>query len=267
MSRLHPRDRYLRSVCIDGNDCILDVSDAGGALALTLHGADTRTILPLCQRARAMFDLDASPDEIARVLGRDRFLKPLLKEQAGIRVPGAWDGFELMVRAILGQQVSVAAATTLAGRVAARYGEPIDVAVPDADQVPTRRFPTAAKLARVRFNNMGIVTARIDTIRRIARGVVDGSISFDPSQDSETFCRSLVAIKGIGEWTAQYVAMRVLKDPDAFLHSDLGLLRAFDEPGKERIKPAELRRRSEAWRPWRAYAAVLLWEADGNSGG
>lgn len=262
-------NRYLRSVTLDGENAVIDVSAGENELLLTVHGAGTRSLLPIIQRARSMFDLDASPTDIAKVLRADSALKPLLKKHPGIRVPGVWDGFELTVRAILGQQVSVAAATTLAGRVAARYGDKLDIAVPGlaADEAPTKVFPRPEKLARARLRDLGIIGSRADTIRRVAKAVVDGSIEFDPAQDLDEFCRSLTLIKGIGEWTAQYVAMRALKNPDAFPHSDLGLLRAFDAPGRDRVKPAKLKARAESWRPWRAYAALLLWSSGENTGG
>jgi len=173
------------------------------------------------------------------------------------------------VRAILGQQISVAAATTLSGRLAKRYGEPADVSVPDIQDglTPQLIFPQPEKLLRARLADLGIIRSRADTIRRIAKAVVEDQISFDSAQSVDEFCKSLVEIKGIGEWTAQYIAMRALKDPDAFPHSDLGLLRTFDAPGRERMKPAELKSRAEAWRPWRAYAALLLWSSGENSGG
>lgn len=262
-------DRYLRSVVVDGAHSVIDVRDNGECILLTLHGAGTRALLPLIQRVRGLFDLDASPDDIARVMSRDATLRNRLKKLPGIRVPGAWDGFEVTVRAILGQQISVAAATTLAGRIANRYGEPIDVAVPGLDTATAPRvlFPTAEKLLGSRLKNLGVITSRADTIRRVARAVVDGSVSFDVAQDTGEFCKSLLAIKGIGEWTAQYVAMRSLKDPDAFPHSDLGLLRAFDALERGRMKPSQLKLRAAAWRPWRAYAALLLWSSGTNSGG
>jgi AraC family transcriptional regulator of adaptative response / DNA-3-methyladenine glycosylase II len=216
-----------------------------------------------------MFDLDASPDDVSRVLSRDHHLRELLQEQPGIRVPGVWDGFELTIRAILGQQISVAAATTLSGRLAKRYGESLNVDVPSVpdDKRPHTIFPRPEKLLRARLGDLGIIRSRADTIRRVAKAAVEGDISFEASQDIAEFRRSLLAIKGIGEWTAQYVAMRALKDPDAFPHGDLGLLRAFDGPGRGRLKPAELKERAEAWRPWRAYAALLMWSSDTNSGG
>ena len=192
-----------------------------------------------------------------------------MRAHPGIRVPGAWDGFELMVRAILGQQVSVKAATTISGRIADRYGEPISGKI--ADQLGAkgirRLFPTPEKLMRARFNNIGLVGARGETIRRVARALINEEINFDPSQDPMEFCQSLVAIKGIGDWTAQYVAMRALKSPDAFPASDLGLLRAFDSDGEDRLKANELAALSESWRPWRAYAALLLWSSSPDSGG
>ncbi len=262
-------DRYLRSVTVDGVNSVIDMRDDGAGISLTLHGAGTRALLPLVQRARGMLDLDASPDDVSRVLSADPRLRRLLRASPGIRVPGAWDGFELTVRAILGQQISVAAATTLAGRIADRYGEAVDVSVPDLDSnaAPRLILPGPERLMRSRLKSLGVITSRADTIRRVAKATADGAISFDPAQDPTEFCRSLVAIKGIGDWTAQYVAMRALKDPDAFPHADLGLLRAFDVPGRDRTKPAELKHRAEMWRPWRAYAALLLWSSDANSGG
>ncbi len=261
--------RYLRSVTMDGVNSVIDMQDDGTGVLLTLHGAGTRMLLPLVQRARGMLDLDASPADVSRVLSAEPILRRLLRASPGIRVPGAWDGFELTVRAILGQQISVAAATTLAGRIANRYGEPIDVAVPnfDGDAAPRLIFPGPERLMHARLRSLGVITSRAVTITRVAKATVAGSISFDAAQDPTEFCRSLVAIKGIGDWTAQYVAMRALKDPDAFPHADLGLLRAFDAPDRDRMKPSELRSRAEVWRPWRAYAALLLWSFDANSGG
>jgi len=261
--------RYLRSVTVDGVSSILDIRDGGEHIILTMHGAGTRSLLPIIQRVRGMFDLDASPDDAARVLSRDKQLKRTLRKQPGIRVPGAWDGFELTIRAILGQQISVAAATTLSGRLARRYGELLNVSVPDLSEqiVPRLIFPRPEKLLRARLGDLGIIRSRADTIRRVARHVADGKIGFDCAQSTDDFCKSLVEIKGIGEWTAQYVAMRALKDPDAIPCSDLGLLRAFDTPDRERMRPAELRARAEAWRPWRAYAALLLWGSGESSGG
>jgi AraC family transcriptional regulator of adaptative response / DNA-3-methyladenine glycosylase II len=259
--------RYLRTIAIGEERGILDVQNTGDQLLLSLHGIGTNSLFSIVQRARSLFDLDASTDEIARVLSADSRLKRLLKESPGVRVPGSWDGFELTVRAILGQQVSVSAATTLAGRIADRYGERIDIPVDGVQQAPDRLFPEPEKLVRARLENLGIIASRARTIRSIARAVIDGTLSFDAAESPDDFCESLQLIKGIGDWTAQYVAMRALKYPDAFPASDLGLLRAFDCPGKLRMKTGELMTRAEAWRPWRAYAALLLWGSENGAGG
>ena len=256
--------RYLRTVNIDGQPGVIDLRQDAGNVLLTMHGISTPNIFPVVQRCREMLDLDAPMQEITNVLSRDDVLRRLLDESPGVRVPGAWDGFELTVRAILGQQISVKAATTIAGRIAKAYGEPLkDKAFPGL----THLFPVPERLARARFNNTGLTRGRRETLRRVSRAVVSGSLTFDASQDPAAFGESLIAIAGIGEWTAQYVAMRALKNPDAFPAADLGLLRAFDGPGRQRLRPAQLEEMSQDWRPWRAYAALLLWGPAPGSGG
>lgn len=259
--------RYLRSVAIGDERGIVDVRHNGDQLLLSLHGIGTKPLFSIVQRARSLFDLDASTDEIARVLSADPRLRKQLKKNPGVRVPGSWDGFELTVRAILGQQISVRAATTLAGRIADRYGERINVPVDGLQQAPNRLFPEPHKLVRARLENLGVIASRARTIRSVARAAVDGSLSFDAAKSPDDVCESLQAIKGIGDWTAQYVVMRALKYPDAFPASDLGLLRAYSGPGQERMNPGELLARAEAWRPWRAYAALLLWGSERGAGG
>jgi AraC family transcriptional regulator of adaptative response / DNA-3-methyladenine glycosylase II len=259
--------RYLRSVSIAGASGVIDIRDADGQLALSLHGLGTDVLFSIVQRVRHLFDLDTSADDIARVLSTDKVLRPLLKSNPGVRVPGSWDGFEVTVRAILGQQVSVSAATTLAGRIADRYGDVVDVAVENLERAPNRLFPRPEQLARARLENLGIIRSRAQTIRSVARAVLSGELDFDTAAPAESTCAALTAIKGIGDWTAEYVSMRAMKDPDAFPASDLGLLRAFDHPERERMKPRELMKRAEAWRPWRAYAALLLWGSPKGAGG
>lgn len=259
--------RYLRSVVTGSGRGIIDVSECDGALSLSVHGIGTDSLFSIVQRARGMFDLDAAIDDIGRTLSGDRVLHGWLKKNPGLRVPGAWDGFELTVRAILGQQVSVKAATTFAGRIAERYGERIEVPVDGLLHAPNRLFPEPRKLMRARLENLGVIRSRAQTIRDLARAVVKGSLSFDLAQDMDEHRRALLSIKGIGDWTAEYVAMRALKNPDAFPASDLGLLRAFDGPDGERPRPAELLARAEAWRPWRAYAALLIWGSENGAGG
>ncbi len=264
-------NRYLRTISVGGKHGVISIGPQkqSSILTLTLTSVDTGALFEIVQRSREMFDLDAPIDEITATLNRDESLRGLIKRSPGIRVPGAWDGFELAIRAILGQQISVKAATTLAGRIAERYGERLSLSVESEDQSLSRIFPSAERLMRARFNNIGLVKSRADTIRRVAAAVINGELKFDVAQEPEDFCNSLTDIKGVGDWTAQYVAMRVLKNPDAFPCTDLGLLKALGSMESQggRATPTELLRRAEAWRPWRAYAALLLWGSLANSGG
>jgi AraC family transcriptional regulator of adaptative response / DNA-3-methyladenine glycosylase II len=259
--------RYLRTVSIGERSGVIDVRDTGGLVTLALHGLPTDVWFPIVQQVRGLFDLDASADDIGRVLSADKALSALLKNNPGVRVPGAWDGFELTVRAILGQQVSVSAATTLAGRIADRYGKRIESPVEGLRHPPNRLFPQPEELVRARLERLGIIASRAQAIRAVARAVLNGDVNFDAAVRPDSFRSSLKAIKGIGDWTAEYVCMRALKDPDAFPAADLGLLRAFDRPGADRMKPKKLATRAEAWRPWRAYAALLLWGSEKGAGG
>ena len=262
---------YRRTISVGGKHGVIAISPQtkSAYLTLTLTGVDTGALFEIVQRSREVFDLDAPIDEIATTLKGDEALRGLIGKSAGIRVPGAWDGFELAIRAILGQQISVKAATTLAGRIAEQYGEKLSLSSDLTETGLSRIFPTAERLMRARFNNIGLVKSRAETIRRVAAAVVSGELNFDVVQEPEDFCASLTAIKGVGDWTAQYVAMRVLKNPDAFPATDLGLLKALGSIENEgvQVAPAELLRRAEAWRPWRAYAALLLWGSLANSGG
>ena len=191
----------------------------------------------------------------ARLRGSE-LLQPLIRRWPGQRLPGAWDGFELAVRAVLGQQVSVAAARTLAARVAARYGTPL---ADGAALGLSALFPSADALVEAPLETQGITRARAATIRGLARAVLDGRIAFGAEQPLAAFERDLVALPGIGPWTAHYIAMRALTQPDAFPAADLVLRRAV---GQGRALTArELETLSEAWRPWRAYAVMLLWRA------
>ena len=257
--------RYLRAVRVGDSQGVVEVRDEGGAISLTVHGIGTRALFPVAQRVRSMFDVDAPIDDIVDVLGVDRILRDRLRGCPGLRVPGAWDGWELAVRAILGQQVSVKAATTLAGRVVETYGETLAPGMPV--RLPNRLFPLPSRLARARLERLGIVRSRAQSIRELARALLDGRVRFDATQQPEAFRAALTAIPGIGNWTADYVAMRGLKDPDAFPSADLGLLRAFDSVAGRRLRPRELAERAEDWRPWRAYAAILIWNTGSGGGG
>lgn len=261
---------YRRTVRTGGRPGMITLAhDASRAcLQLRVDHVETADLFLLVQKVREMFDLDAPVREIRRVLVRDPALKPRLGRQGIVRVPGAWSGFELAVRAVLGQQVSVKAATTLSGRLVARCGTPLEGALADAAvrHGLTHLFPEPEALAKAQLSGLGITGARIETIRGVAAAVAAGDVSFDTAGDPEAFCTALCTLRGIGDWTAEYVAMRALKNPDAFPAADLGLLRALDGEGR-RLKPAELLARAEAWRPWRAYAALLLWNSTPHSGG
>lgn len=245
-------DGYRRTIEIDGHMGTIAVNRTSSTPELDLEirfpvaGARPAVVA----RVRGLFDLDADPAALATDLGSDALLGPILEQHPGIRRPGAWDGFELSVRAILGQQVSVAAATTIAGRLARRFGTPVE-----NDGGLDRLFPSPAQLAGAPIEEVGVIATRAECIRRLARAVGDGSIGFSASVDTRSFCAALQALPGIGPWTAQYIAMRALGDRDAFPTGDL-ILRQMTGDCTTR----ELEQRSEGWRPWRAYAVMLLWQ-------
>ncbi len=242
---------YRRSVrLVDGHGWFA-VRQAPDAHALELTVAvDAHHLPELAARVRRMFDLDTDPSAVSAVLGDDPLLGPVIARCAGLRVPGAWDPFEIAVRAILGQQISVAAARTLAYRLAHELGDVMGAA-PTAGL--ERLFPTPERLADAPLERLGVFGSRAQAIRELARQVSAGSIDFH----GPALAEQLVALPGIGDWTAQYVALRTGNDPDAFPASDLGLLRGAEQD--QRMTPARLRKCAEAWRPWRGYAAICLW--------
>lgn len=259
--------RYLRSVVLNGNAGVLEISDhpKRGALRLNLHGITIADLFPVVQRVKTLFDLDAPVSEIAAVLQLDNFLAECLKQLPGVRVPGCWNGFELAVRTILGQQVSVAGATTVTGRVAESFGTPLDAGRFIEGTSLNRLFPEPEVLVDARLEEIGVIRSRANAIRDLSLAVCNGDLAFDDSQEPETFVSRLTSIKGIGDWTAQYLSMRVLRNPDAFPASDLGLQKAMDP--QRRMTSGELKSKAEDWRPWRAYAAMLLWQGPQSSGG
>ncbi len=223
------------------------------SLVATLPVTAARAVVPTVARLRALFDLDAEPARIAADLGRHRTLRPLVAQHPGLRVPGAFDAFELAVRAVLGQQISVRGATTLAGRLVARFGDPL----PAPDGTLTHRFPSPAVLAAAgerRVAAIGLPAARAATLVGLAEAFASGALRLDPSVSHAEAMVALTALRGIGPWTAEYMCMRVLGWPDAFPASDLGLRRALGG-----VNVAQATRLAEPWRPWRAYAAMHLW--------
>jgi len=238
---------YSRSIAVNGFTGSISVAPMSGADALTVDVAipDHALIPAIIESVARMFDVDHDPTDVTKALARDRFLKRACAAHAGIRLPGAWQPFELAVRAILGQQVSVKAATTMAGRVAARWGEAVTT-----EHGLDRLFPWPATLADAKLEKVGIIPKRAQTIRLLAQEVCSGRLSFD----SLTVTDELRNIAGIGDWTAQYIAMRALKSADAFPSGDLVLRRKAGN-----CTARVLERRSQQWRPWRAYAVILLW--------
>jgi AraC family transcriptional regulator of adaptative response / DNA-3-methyladenine glycosylase II len=229
----------------------------GGAHALQLqvHGVGSTRLLSIVARLRRMFDLDADPQTIAATLSADPKLRPLLQKRPGLRLPSGWDGFEIAVRAVLGQQVSVAAARTLATRLAHRYGQPLETPfAPGLEHV----FPTPAALADADLSTIGVTRARAETIRHLARALLDGRVDFRPERMLEDFVARWVALPGIGPWTAHYIAMRALGHPDAFPAEDLILRRVASDDATP-LSARRLLARAEAWRPGRAYSVIHLW--------
>jgi DNA-3-methyladenine glycosylase II len=204
---------------------------------------------------RRVFDLGADPEGIADHLGQDRLLAPAVQRFPGLRVPGAWEGFEVAVRAILGQQVSVKAASTLAGRLVRAFGNPLQE--PDPGGL-NYLFPAPAALASANFAGFGLPTQRSEAIRALSIAVREGEVDLTAQAGLEALVERLASLPGIGPWTAHYIALR-LGEPDAFPAGDLGLLRAAGQNGGSLAK-SELLNQADNWRPWRSYAAIYLWK-------
>lgn len=254
-------DTYQRSVEVDGKPGIIEVmlGKDGPYLSVRMQLPAMARLAQIIDRIRHLFDLSADPIRIADDLGADPILKSTVRALPGLRLPGAWDSFELMVRAVLGQQISVKTASTIAGRIAQRFGKPI---ANKTHSRITRIFPSAEVLCKADLRLVGLTTARARTVRNIALAACNGRLPHDSSLGLDAAVQSLTAIDGIGEWTAQYIAMRAFGEPDAFPDGDLGLKRAVSN-GDTLISNAELRRMAERWRPWRAYAAMFLWSSLG----
>ncbi|HYC56399.1 MAG TPA: AlkA N-terminal domain-containing protein [Candidatus Binatia bacterium] len=209
------------------------------------------------RRLARCFDCHADPQAIAAVLRTDAFLRPLVDHVPGLRLPATWEPFEAAVRAVVGQQVSVAAARTILAKLSARFGASLGEAAVDGI---AGAFPTAQELAEADLAGIGMPRSRIETLRSLATAVAAGSLPLTESSDPRETVEMLQTVRGIGRWTAEYVAMRGLADPDALPYGDLGLLRAISTP-KSAITAVVLDERSQAWRPWRAYAAIHLWSS------
>lgn len=252
------QDAYVRSVRIGQTQGWLRVTHRAprAQLEVEVAAALTPVLMPLLARVRAQFDLDANPGVIDAHLCGDPLLANRIAHWPGLRVPGAFDAFELAVRAVLGQQVSVAGATTLSGRLVARFGDPV---VTPFAQV-ARHFPLADALAEAEegIAAIGLPRTRAQTIAALARFAAQGGLQLRPGIGLDEAVERLKSVRGIGDWTAHYVALRALRFPDAFPAGDLGLQKAAAEGG-ERLTEKQLTARAAAWSPWRGYAALALW--------
>ncbi|HET8656013.1 MAG TPA: AlkA N-terminal domain-containing protein [Longimicrobiaceae bacterium] len=248
---------YSRTVKLGGQTGWIRLGRVPGKSALRVELSHSLApVLPaLLGRLKHLFDLSARPDLIAEHLGRDERLEAAVRRNPGLRVPGAFDGFELAVRAVLGQQVTVKGATTLAGRFVQAFGEPVRTPLPEL----TRLSPTPERVAVAGVGEvtaLGVVRSRARSIIALAGEVASGRLRLVPGADPDATIAQLLALPGIGPWTAQYVAMRALRWPDAFPKEDVALRRRLGC-----ASAAEADALSRAWRPWRSYATLHLWRS------
>jgi AraC family transcriptional regulator of adaptative response / DNA-3-methyladenine glycosylase II len=246
-------DAYARIITLGGHHGTVVISPGGAdSLSARIDFPVLRLLPRIVANLRRIFDLAADPGPIDAVLGSDARLAGLVAAHPGLRVPGAWNGFELAVRVILGQQVSVAAGSRLAGKLVAQFGTPVETMIPGL----TALFPTPARLvaeAEVLSLHLNVPRARAAAIVNLARAATDAPDLLERGEGLETSVHRLSAVPGIGPWTAQCIALFALREPDAFPPRDVGLQRALG------LTDRQLMARAEAWRPWRAYAAMHLW--------
>jgi AraC family transcriptional regulator of adaptative response / DNA-3-methyladenine glycosylase II len=253
--------RYRRIVRLDDEIGDIEVSHlpARNCIVVAIRFPNVRALPGIVARVRRLFDLDADIDVIGAHLSQDPRLAPLVARRPGLRAPGSWDGFELAIRAILGQQVTLQAGRTMAGRLTALCG----TALPGADdgRALSRAFPTPRQVAEADLGGMGLTTARAAALRSLAVAAANDPKLFESAASLDEAVARFRALPGIGEWTAQYIALRALREADAFPAADIALMQGFAGTDGLRPSPKQLLDDAEAWRPWRAYAAQHLWAA------
>ena len=249
---------FRRALVLPGGRGVVVLRPCDGHVECVLQLDSVADTQAAVQRCRRLLDLDADPVAIADVLGADPVIGPLVSRRPGLRSPGAVDGTEALVRAVAGQRVSVAGARTVLARIAERLGEPVD----DPEGGLTRAFPTAAAIADAPEGALPMPAARRSALRDACRLIAAGELQLDVGADRDAVRHGLVAVRGIGPWTAEYVAMRALGDPDAFPATDLGVRHALTRLGLG-AAPRAMVDAAEAWRPWRAYATHHLWNTLG----
>jgi AraC family transcriptional regulator of adaptative response / DNA-3-methyladenine glycosylase II len=256
------KGRYLRTVERDGFVGTVEVQHLPQqqSLGVTIRFPHVKSLPAIVARVRRLFDLGADIETIDAHLSSDPLLAPLVAKRPGLRAPGGWDGFELAVRAILGQQISVIAARKLAGQLVALHGIPMSSSVVHPGL--THVFPTSESIASAKSLGLGMPTARQASLKALAEAAVADPNLFRPFGTIEEAIARLRSIRGVGEWTAQYIALRAIRETDAFPASDIGLLRSATMLDGAQSTSASLLTRAESWRPWRAYAAQHLWAAD-----
>jgi AraC family transcriptional regulator of adaptative response / DNA-3-methyladenine glycosylase II len=245
---------YRRTLRLPHGPCSLELTPDRGHVRCLVRLADLRDLSTAVQRARRLLDLDADPVAVAEHLGCDLLLGLSVAGAPGRRVPGCVDGSELALRAVIGQQISVSGARTLAGRLAATLGEPLE----QADGALTTLFPAPSTVAAADPAKLGMPVARGRTLVQLAGALASGGLVIDAGAERTEVARDLSAIPGIGPWTVAYVALRALGDTDAFLPTDLGVRRALQSAGLPG-DPASAVKLADSWRPWRGYALQYLW--------
>jgi AraC family transcriptional regulator of adaptative response / DNA-3-methyladenine glycosylase II len=250
------RGEYVRALRLRGGPGVVGLAPEGDGVRCRLWLADPDDAADAARRCAALLDLDRDPATVVAVLGGDELIGPLVRAVPGRRVPGAVDGAELAVRAVLGQQVSVTGAATIAGRLAAACGEPLPAGL--ARDGVQRLFPASAALAALDAGSLPMPAARARALIGLCAALAAGDVDLRAGADPDAAEEALLGLPGIGPWTAAYVRLRALRDPDAFPAADLGLLRALERLGAGG-SPRAAAALAERWRPLRGYAAQHLW--------
>jgi AraC family transcriptional regulator of adaptative response / DNA-3-methyladenine glycosylase II len=245
---------YRRTLRLPRGAAIVSLEPVDGHIQCTLKLESMSDLTSAVRQCRRLLDLDADPLSVVEVLARDRRLSSLVKKRPGLRAPGAVDGVELAIQAVLGQQVSLAAARTLTARLVTAHGDVIKI----ADPTLTRLFPAADAIAAADLSRLGVPQTRRATLHALSGAVVRGSLTLDPGADRAETYHKLLSLPGVGDWTAGYILMRALGDPDTFLAGDLGIKKAAAHLGLGSSSRA-ISDRAAAWRPWRTYATHQLW--------
>jgi AraC family transcriptional regulator of adaptative response / DNA-3-methyladenine glycosylase II len=245
---------YRRTLRLPRGAAVVSLEPVNGHITCTLTLESMSDLTTAVRQCRRLLDLDADPMSVVEVLSKDRRLSPIVRKHPGLRAPGAVDGTELAIQAVLGQQVSLAAARTLAARLVTAHGDVIKI----ADPTLTHVFPNAEAIAEADLSKLGVPATRRATLHALATAIARGSLTLDPGADRADTYTKLLAIAGIGEWTAGYIVMRALGDPDTFLPGDLGIKKAGARLGLG-ANARTISEHAAAWRPWRTYATHQLW--------